>query len=184
MIALSKLNDYEEYWSLQYNRTEKILDDCPEPDLDIPPLPLLYRGFGRFRDYTTIDMTRQQKLTGNLKTLVDRFVDEMCKFDPEDKQHYVERILSQILFPYEKIPFGYSLQASTARTDGHVCGAHGGPILIVVYQFEDAPAELRMAGYFHQLASETRQDIALGWRQPCLGIIIGGLTIYLPVNVY
>ena len=131
-------------------------------------------------------MTRQQILTGNLKTLVDLFVDKMCKLDPEeeDKQHDIETTLSQILFPHEQTSFGYSLQAGTAKSDGHVCGAHGGPILIVMYQLEHAPAEPRMAGYFHRLALETRQDIALGWRQPCLGIIIRGPIIYLSVNVY
>ena len=131
-------------------------------------------------------MTRQQILTGNLKTLVDLFVDEMCKLDPEeeDKQRDIETTLSQILFSREQTSFDYTLQAGTAKLDEHVCGAHGGPILIVEYKRQHALAEPQMAGYFHRLALETRQDIALGWRQPCLGIIIRGPIIYLSVNVY
>ena len=38
------------YEHLQQEPSEKILDDRPEPDADIPPIPLLYEGFGHFLD--------------------------------------------------------------------------------------------------------------------------------------
>ena len=38
------------YEQLQQEPSEKILDDRPEPDADIPPIPLLYEGFGHFLD--------------------------------------------------------------------------------------------------------------------------------------
>jgi hypothetical protein len=38
---------------LQESREDRILDDCPKPDSDIPPLPLLYSGFGEFHDFIT-----------------------------------------------------------------------------------------------------------------------------------
>ena len=79
-------------------------------------------------------MASQQTHTENDKQLVDRFVDEMCKLlsKEDDKQHDIEPTLSRILFGREKTSFKYTLQASTAKSDGHVCGAHGGPILIVI----------------------------------------------------
>jgi hypothetical protein len=38
------------YKHLQHQPSEKILDDRPGPDPDIPPIPLLYDGFGHFLD--------------------------------------------------------------------------------------------------------------------------------------
>jgi hypothetical protein len=38
------------YLHLQEDPSEKILDDRPHPDADIPPIPLLYDGFGHFLD--------------------------------------------------------------------------------------------------------------------------------------
>ncbi|KIM72228.1 hypothetical protein PILCRDRAFT_99398 [Piloderma croceum F 1598] len=38
------------YQCLQHQPSEKILDDCPEPDPDIPPIPLFYDSFGHFLD--------------------------------------------------------------------------------------------------------------------------------------
>lgn len=46
----SEANDPSKYQSLQENQQERILDDCSRPDIDIPPLPLIYRGFGVFHD--------------------------------------------------------------------------------------------------------------------------------------
>jgi len=38
------------YEDIQGEPSERILDDRPEPDLDIPPVSLLYKGFGHFLD--------------------------------------------------------------------------------------------------------------------------------------
>ncbi|KAI9464032.1 hypothetical protein BJY52DRAFT_1184435 [Lactarius psammicola] len=45
--SLAKSQNYKE---LQRHSHERILDDRPEPDCDIPPIPLLYSGFGHFLD--------------------------------------------------------------------------------------------------------------------------------------
>ena len=47
--APSRLGQASQYRSLQKNPKERILDDRPEPDL-IPPISLLYKGFGHFME--------------------------------------------------------------------------------------------------------------------------------------
>jgi len=49
----SNLNTFSTYQDLQLDPEQKILDDFPRPDLNIPPLALLYNGFGRFYDHIT-----------------------------------------------------------------------------------------------------------------------------------
>ncbi|KAG6846431.1 hypothetical protein H0H93_014006 [Arthromyces matolae] len=72
-----------EYKRLQNLNDERILDDRPQPDDDIPPVSLLYDGFGLFLDIlrgkkdipllTEIDIPR-------LRQEVDEFADQMCEF--------------------------------------------------------------------------------------------------------
>ena len=50
-LESSKFNSASIYKTLQESRQDRILDDCPEPDSDLPPPPLLYNGFGGFRDF-------------------------------------------------------------------------------------------------------------------------------------
>ncbi|KAG6805084.1 hypothetical protein H0H93_005658, partial [Arthromyces matolae] len=68
-----------EYKRLQNLNDERILDDRPQPDDDIPPVSLLYDGFGLFLDIlrgkkdipllTEIDIPR-------LRQEVDEFADQ------------------------------------------------------------------------------------------------------------
>ncbi|KIL58377.1 hypothetical protein M378DRAFT_170630, partial [Amanita muscaria Koide BX008] len=46
----SDIGTSEKYQSLQGDPSERILDDRPKPDDDIPPISLLYEGFGHFLD--------------------------------------------------------------------------------------------------------------------------------------
>ncbi|KAH8993239.1 hypothetical protein EDB86DRAFT_1366973 [Lactarius hatsudake] len=46
----SFLAESQNYNRLQRNSRERLLDDRPEPDRDVPPVPLLYPGFGHFLD--------------------------------------------------------------------------------------------------------------------------------------
>ena len=75
----NKLNDHSVYAKLQNDRDEKILDDCPEVDLDIPPFPLLYQGFGYFLDSTRSNYFSDQAF----KTEVDMLVKEVCRIEDE-----------------------------------------------------------------------------------------------------
>ena len=183
-MAPSTLNDHSNYGSLQLNPAERIMDDVPEPDLNIPPLPLLYHGFGRFYDYITCTV-KEPMPAGVLKQLVDDFMSSVCKIEKEkEKRSRVQDTLLEILFPLREVPVSLQckLRGSRAASDGHVLAAHGGPMLIIEFKRECAPAEPQMASYFLQLALQAKEDIIYGWRQPCLGIIIIGLIIYLNLN--
>lgn len=48
--ALSTTGQPSKYEHIQRMPSKQILDDCPEPDADIPPILLLYDGFGQFLD--------------------------------------------------------------------------------------------------------------------------------------
>jgi hypothetical protein len=49
-IAPSQFARSSNYESLQNDLREKILDDRPREDENIPPVSLLYEGFGQFLD--------------------------------------------------------------------------------------------------------------------------------------
>ncbi|KAH9059336.1 hypothetical protein EDB87DRAFT_1577674 [Lactarius vividus] len=74
------------YTSLQRRPTEKILDDRPGPD-PVPPVSLLYDGFGYFMDAVrgregVSDMSKKRR---DLELGVDTFADEMTGFYPNDR---------------------------------------------------------------------------------------------------
>lgn len=96
-------------------------------------------------------------------------------------ENRVQDILLEILFLSKEISSQRKLQASSATFDGHVA-EHGGPILVIEFKCDYVPAEPQMAGDFLRLALQARKDITLAWCQPCLGIIIRGLIIYLSLN--
>jgi hypothetical protein len=68
---------------MQRNDSQRILDDRPSADLDVPPIPLLYSGFGHFVDiYNGCDDIPY--LSGidfpALEAAVDDFADKMGEF--------------------------------------------------------------------------------------------------------
>lgn len=83
-ISPSKLNEYSQYAGMQKDSKERILDDHPEPDVDIPPLPLLYRGFGHFLDSTSLAAIRSGTSSPpDIKDDVDRLVTRLRKIEDE-----------------------------------------------------------------------------------------------------
>jgi hypothetical protein len=49
-VAPSDCSKPSYYQNMQRNASQRILDDRPSADLDVPPAPLLYSGFGHFVD--------------------------------------------------------------------------------------------------------------------------------------
>ena len=49
-LAPSDASKPSYYQKIQGNASQKILDDRPLADVDVPPAPLLYSGFGHFVD--------------------------------------------------------------------------------------------------------------------------------------
>jgi len=127
----SNLNTLSNYQQLQLDPGQKILDDFPQPDLNIPPLALLYNGFGRFDDHIT-SAASSQTFHPDLKMLVDQLVAKASEIQDEKYiQQTLPGILYRILFPSQEIEFTTILDSSRARTDSHVIGPYDGPILIV-----------------------------------------------------
>ncbi|KAI9447310.1 protein kinase subdomain-containing protein PKL/ccin9 [Lactarius psammicola] len=78
----SQMGELPNYESLQRQPTEKILDDRPEP-YPVPPVSLLYDGFGYFMDEAfrnREDVPEISTKRRNLEMAVNAFADEMTGF--------------------------------------------------------------------------------------------------------
>jgi hypothetical protein len=130
----SKANDPSTYEELQKSQEERLLDDCPTFDTDIPPLPLLYSGFGVFHDMVKTPST--ESLESDLKDRVDHLANDMCALGYEtEKQSKAQEHLGQILSLDHPKEFGYAVKnRSKATTDGYLLASHGGPLFIVEYK--------------------------------------------------
>src|SRR5712671_1285039 len=85
--APSVISELRSYRSLQYNPSQRILDDLPKPDLFLP-ISVLFGGFGEFLDAVNrpedgfdLDVKRQQ-----LELHVIHFAEEMTKFYDTETQ--------------------------------------------------------------------------------------------------
>jgi hypothetical protein len=180
----STLNEASKYAELQGNQKERILDDCPEPDADIPPLALLYAGFGRFFDFVRRAANEPSTFfDSDLKDQVDKLVDVMRGHGYEQaKQDTAQRPLLDILFPGLQMHFKHSVSDSRLTSDGHILAAHGGPLLVVEFKRLITMAEPQLSGYFLRLACQAQEDVLRGWRLPALGLIIRGEVRCLPAR--
>ncbi|KAJ7774980.1 hypothetical protein B0H16DRAFT_1509114 [Mycena metata] len=76
---------------IQEEPAQRVLNDRPKPDLNIPPLSLLYRGFGGFIDMCTVpehkftDIVDEVKLTSAVREYALRSTDY---YDDEEKRRY------------------------------------------------------------------------------------------------
>ena len=103
----SDLNAYEAYLEVQKIEEERILNNRPKHDVDIPPLPLLYRGFGFFSD-----SIKSSTISDSIKGDVDKPVQALCDISSEgDTKKATEGLLHQILFP-DGVPFKISRTCS------------------------------------------------------------------------
>jgi hypothetical protein len=170
----SKANDPSTYEELQKSQEERLLDDCPTSDTDIPPLPLLYSGFGVFHDMVKNPST--ESLESDLKDRVDHLANDMCALGYEiEKQSKAQEHLGQILSLDHPKEFGYAVKnRSKATTDGYLLASHGGPLFIVEYKRQIAAAEPQLASDFIRLALKSHEDVFRQWRQPALGLLIRG----------
>jgi hypothetical protein len=189
-LALSK-----NYERLQKSPQEKILDDRPEDD-DIPPISLLYEGFGEFLDIVagSTDCLHSINIS-MLESAVDEFADSICQFfENEDSRRkrglqLINKIFSASNHHSPSITassIGPVLPSRSAvRKDGHITGSHD--VLIIATEFKNrscgnsAIPEVELLGYFaHSFCSSTylqdmNEDLK-GWRVPALGFTIIGIS--------
>jgi hypothetical protein len=181
-LAPSTINNGSKYNRLQEDKQEKLLDDRPERDPHIPPLPLLYRGFGLFYDAMN-NWTQTPECHAALRDNVDELMDMMCELtNVQRKKDDAHEVLVRILFPGSQKTFRYGIDDSidekhsiTRKTDGHILGAHNGPLFIAGFKTDIAAAEVQLANHFMLLSSKVEKDIFLSWRLPCLGLLIRGV---------
>ena len=173
-IEPSKADDASVYEALQESQQERILDDCPLPDTDLPPLPLLYDGFGEFHD--TVENPDANLLETDLMNEVDQLADAMCKLGYEkgkwlNAQVHLGRIFSRAIREFSA--FSYDV-GNGSTTDGYLSASHGGPLLVIEYKRQIDAAEPQLSSYFLRLALKPAEHIFRQWRQPALGLIIRG----------
>lgn len=82
-IQPNELNNHTTYSGLQKDKREKILDNRPDPDEDVPPLPLLYRGFGHFLDSTSLASIQSGKFSSDHGQALER---EVCERVVQDSK--------------------------------------------------------------------------------------------------
>ena len=183
----SRINYYQR---LQEDPSQKILDDRPRPDSDIPPVPLLYEGFGHFLDImdggiyvpglSDVDVHQ-------LRQRVDDLASEMTKyFDNEDARRDAGLPLVDRIFSARRgttIPGLHASAIGSAKSDGHNVGNHGAGTLVVEFKnwITDITClpQVELTCYFarliaNQMGDTAHRQIFLGWRVPCLGLTIVG----------
>jgi len=187
--APSEMGKLENYRALQRIPSQRILDDRPAPD-SIPPVALLYDGFGSFMDVfgRQGDICHLDGKRRNLEMAVDSFAEKMADiYDDEEADRMEEglRALNQIL---SLRCSGNKLMATsigTVRSEGHYNGPHDAASCVV--EFNDEIVDIgsiptvKLVGYAahsHRHAMELHPEVFRCWRVPCLGLtIVGKLNI-------
>lgn len=174
--------------SLQKDQAEKILDDRPTPDHDVAPAALLYEGFGHFLDImdgrlgvpglVDIDTTK-------LASEADEFARKMNEnyANEDSRREAVLPCLNRIFKACRgiEIPPLHASAIGSVRSDGHNIAAHGAGTMVVQFKNRitgiQVIPEVELTGYVARLSvkgMEVHRKIYLGWRVPCLGLIIVG----------
>jgi len=185
-IAPSKISSITAYKSLQGDSRQKILDDRPSPDKDIPPVVLLYHGFGLFYDifHGQINIPQLEKIDEpRFAQNVDRFLQLMGSYYLKEDARRNEglKIINDILTSRSDAGNIPPLAASSIlnyRSDGHMVGPHGGAVCVT--EFKDEIHSISSVPYVEATAYAAQTHTAVipalfrGWRVPCLGLTIVG----------
>ncbi|KAF8333626.1 uncharacterized protein EI90DRAFT_3015465 [Cantharellus anzutake] len=192
--APSSISKQPEYGSLQRMPNERILDDRPTLD-SIPPVSLLYHGFGRFWDLFSSYPALLNKDLQNIELAVDSFAEKMTELYPDEAMRKIEglRTLNGILSLRNR-PKLMGADIDGSRTDGHYNGPHNAASCVVEFKNELSEAitlmpVVRLASYVahsHKVAMEHSSGEALfkGWRVPCLGLTVVGPYITFHAVIY
>ena len=177
------------YQDMQRNASQRILNDHPFADLDVPPTPLLYSGFSHFADiYNGCDgvpfLLDIDFLV--LGAAVDDFANMMSKFfGNEDDQHDEGLPLLNVIFSCRKENTLTFLALCTElfcsyRSNGHNLAAHQSTGTIVVFKDKitgiNSISEIEATANFCQLniASKYGSKFFGQWRVPCLSLTVIG----------
>ena len=176
------------YETNQNRPSEKILDDRPKQDADIPPVPLLYDGFGEFQDITdgVTDVPGLSEMDmGELYKAVDDFAQKMCQFyENEDRRRDATLPTLNRIFSARSgtpIPAPHASAIGSVKTYDHNVGENGGGGVVTEVKNRaanyNAIAEVEVAGYvahLHASGMEEHRELFERWRVPCLGLTVVG----------
>ncbi|KAI9511687.1 protein kinase subdomain-containing protein PKL/ccin9 [Russula earlei] len=171
--SASRISTQKMYRSIQAVPRERIWDDRPESD-SLPPISLLYDGFGHFLDiYKGRHNTRAPtKARGKLEMAVDSFSERMTKLYNNEASRMDEGLGT----------------IRNGRTDGHFLGPHGAVSCVVEFKNELAdinsiPA-VELVSYIAKSHTQAMKDQRgpFRWRVPCLGLTIVDNDIQLFVK--
>jgi len=180
------------YQHMQENASQRILDDRPSADLEVPPVPLLYSGFGHFVDIYNgrDDVPRLADIDfPALEAAVDTFAETMAGFfGNEDLRRDEGLPLVNAIFSCrkEKAPTFLALRAESFRgyrSDGHNLAAHQSAGTIVEFKDKNTGItsipEVEAAAYFAQLniAPNHKSTFFGRWRVPCLALTVVGYQV-------
>jgi len=179
------------YQRLQRDLSEKVLDDRPEADADIPPIPLLYEGFGHFLDITDgrddvpgladVDVRELRKAVDDLATTMTGYFRS-----EDDRRDAALPCIGRINSARRgiKIPPLHAASIGPVRTDGHNTATHGaGTMTVEMKNWMTGINCLPQIGVVCYVAHldakemsqlESRRQLYLRWRVPCVGLTIVG----------
>ncbi|KAF8227067.1 hypothetical protein L208DRAFT_1405999 [Tricholoma matsutake] len=193
MTALSTTAKPEVFEPLQQELSEKIFDDCPKPDPDIPSIALLYEGFGHFLDI----MDSRHDVPGladidivKLQTEVDELASKMNKYykHEDDWREAALPCLTRIFLACRgiQIPPLSAAAIGSVRGDGHNHATHSAGMMVVEFKNRitgiSAIPQVELACYVARLnammnLTEAHRQLYLGWRVPCVGLTIVGYEL-------
>ncbi|KAH9064557.1 hypothetical protein EDB87DRAFT_1251264 [Lactarius vividus] len=145
------------------NSQERLLDDRPEPDFGVSPIPLLYSGFGHFLDimdgHDYVPGLTNIKVA-QLRKAVDHFATKMTTLIETEEDRREEGLED----------FG-----NFSRSDGHNM-VDGTSTIVVKFKRSLAGIstipQVEVAGYVARLDARLAKETYLRWRVPCLGLTI------------
>ncbi|KAI5994697.1 hypothetical protein EDD15DRAFT_2165643 [Pisolithus albus] len=187
------------YQSLQKDPSEKILDDCPEPDSDVAPAALLYEGFGHFLDI----MDGRPDVPGLADIDTMKLFSEVDEFARKMNEDYAyEDLQREAVLPYLnrifkarrdiQIPSLHASAIGSVGSDGPNDADYGSGTMVVEFKNRitgiSAIPEVELTSYVARLnlrGMEVHRKLHLGWRVPYLGLIIVGhmLQFYAVIAV-
>ncbi|KAH9167048.1 hypothetical protein EDB89DRAFT_2127435 [Lactarius sanguifluus] len=182
----SSLARSQAYVDLQRDSRERILDDRPEPE--IPPIPLLYSGFGHFLDVmdgrrdvpglADIKVAELQMAVDVLATEMTRFFEKELQRRDKGLEHLNDIFAARRGTPIPRIS---ARAIGSIISDGHNVADNGTSSIVV--EFKNSPTEIsavpqvQVAGFVAHLNAALKKEAYLQWRVPCLGLTIVGCDI-------
>ena len=170
-----------EYDSLQNDSNERILDDIPTADGNIPPVSLLFDGFGKFldtfRSYDALPLDVGDTARTVIHSLIDKFAEKMCKIYSGEIARNDECLaaLNDVFRAFGiNDSFVRSFVDGRYYTDGHIETKLKTIASIVEFKNKanSAGVHAELAGYASRVRWNGVEQLKVSsrWRTPCLGI--------------